>query len=217
MAKIELLHVLGILLLVLCLISDLNTSFAESCQFEKTNMDLAKTIAVRSRQMGMDAIKKKWLELKNMENSKSDNGIEFTTQEFGQNALRVFVSHSMGKSLLKSYIAGARRYGAILVFKGLPNGSWRELSDLIYEITEGERAAIELDDIAFSKYGIVSVPSFIFSKEEDVFDLDRDDSNISDSSYDKIVGNIGIRRALEEIAASGDLSDDANRILGRLQ
>jgi hypothetical protein len=51
------------------------------------------------------------------------------------------------------------------------------------------------------------VPSFVLNTEEDVFNQSKL------LKFDKISGNIGIRRALETIEEQGELSDIAGLIL----
>lgn len=124
-------------------------------------------------------------------------------------SLKVFVSKSMGKNLLKIYAAEAAKYDAILVFNGLPNGSWLELSLLIQEIVDGREVAIQIDDEAFKTYGITSVPSFVLVDEDKdlVAELAALEESTRAVKYDKVSGNIGIRRALEIMAAEGELAE----------
>ena len=224
MAKNQLLFFLMLLLAFNC-----NALAKERFEFKKEDMDFAKDLARKSRQVGMSAIKGKWLEFKQIQLNKRLTGNfdlearqELNIDEVPNNlTLRVFVSSSMGNELLKHYVQQAKRYGAILVFNGLPDGSWLKLSDLIYEITGGESKAIaiQLDDGAFDQYQIVSVPSFVLSIEPSVFDMngvnDSDTKNIE--KFDKVIGNTGIRRALEEIAAKGDLADEAIQLLDEVR
>jgi len=212
--------------LILALVFSTNTNAENSFEFKKEDMDFAKDLARRSRQMGMSAIKEKWLELQQMQ---SNSPIAFEEGDFNNlenplaasTTLRVFVSSSMGTELLKHYVQMAKRYKAILVFNGLPDGSWRKLSDLVYEITggEAEETALQLDDNAFKQYQILTVPSFVLSTQPSVFEMNNEnDSDAGNTEkFDKVVGNIGIRRALEEIAAKGELSDQATELLDEVR
>ena len=226
MAQEKLLSLLGLLLLLLSFCSSAigkETIRKEAFKYRAEDMEFAEDLAKRSRQIGMNGIKEKWLELQQMLQKKQlrqdqNKDKSVTDQAFStdglrtNNTLRVFVSSSMGQELLKHYVRQARRYKAILVFNGLPDGSWRKLSDLVYEITEGETASIQLDDMAFTEYSIKSVPAFVLSREESVFDADE-----GSREFDRIVGNIGIRRALEEIAAKGDLAGEASKLLDEVR
>lgn len=130
-------------------------------------------------------------------------------------SLRVFVSSTMPIETLKSYYRACAKYGGVMVFKGLPNGSFKELYKLVADITasgnkqEGkEEAAMQIDDEVFTKFEITHVPAIVISKESDC--LFNQSCHVM---FDKVSGNIGIKRALEEFAGSGDLSAEAARIL----
>lgn len=84
---------------------------------------------------------------------------------------QIFVSHSMSKNLLQAYAKATKKCEAVLVFNGLPAGSWQELSRLLTEISgdDPELVAMQIDDQAFVQYGIMLVPSFVLSREEEVF------------------------------------------------
>jgi hypothetical protein len=56
------------------------------------------------------------------------------------------------------------------------------------------------------------VPSFVLVKEKGIFEEGAVDEQ-SSASFDKVSGNIGIRRALEEMAQKGALSVLASEIL----
>lgn len=219
MAKKELLFVLNLMLLF-----SFNTKAEERFEFKKEDMEFAKELASQSRQISMSAIKEEWLKLQTMQQSKNgeNNQMGQTGLDellpgkigYSEYELKIFVSSSMGKELLKNYLSQAKRYKATLVFNGLPGGSWRKLSELVYEVTGGdeEGVSMQIDDLAFAEYGITSVPSFVLAKEKGVFE-ERGDDEFERPSFDKVTGNIGIRRALEEIVAKGELSMLAAKIL----
>ena len=219
MAKKELLFVLNLTLLF-----GFNTKAEERFEFKKKDMEFAKELASQSRQISMGAIKEEWLKLQQMQQSKKGgndqmgqtglNGLSQGRMGYSEYELKIFVSSSMGKELLKNYLNQAKRYKATLVFNGLPGGSWRKLSELVYEVTGGEEGGVsmQIDDLAFVEYGITSVPSFVLAKEKGVFE-ERGDDEFEHPSFDKVMGNIGIRRALEEMREKGELSMLAAKIL----
>ena len=219
MAKKELLFVLNLMLLF-----GFNTKAEERFEFKKEDMEFAKELAATSKQISMTAIKEEWLKLQTMQQSKNgennqmgQTGLdELLPRKMGYSEyeLKIFVSSSMGKELLKNYLSQAKRYKATLVFNGLPGGSWRKLSELVYEVTGGdeEGVSMQIDDLAFVEYGINSVPAFVLAKEKGVFE-ERGDDEFERPSFDKVTGNIGIRRALEEMREKGELSMLAAKIL----
>lgn len=128
--------------------------------------------------------------------------------------LYIFVSSSMPKTLLKGYINEAKKYGGVLVFKGLPNGSFKELIRLIGELTEEknnqqeELPSMQIDDEAFDRFNVTLVPSIVLV-EEGVYVPNKTPRII----YDKISGNVPIKYALEQFVDSGQLSKQAKEIL----
>jgi len=180
-------------------------------KFKKEDLEYAQDITKRSVQMNMPTIKKKWYDLQEMlgndvnqsrdsiESASSDNSDDLTSNI----SLRIFVSSSMSINLLKSYAKSAKRYNAVLVLQGLPDGSWLKLSDLVSEISGNNNKAIamQIDDEAFRKFGITKVPSFVLALEEDVF------SENPRVTFDKVTGSIGIKKALEIFSTDGQLAD----------
>ena len=211
-------------ILILILLFSFNSKAEERFEFKKEDMEFAKELAATSRQISMNAIKEEWLKLQQMQQDKNgandhigQTGLDELLpgkMGYSEYELKIFVSSSMGKELLKNYLNQAKRYKATLVFNGLPGGSWRKLSELVYEVTGGEEEGVsmQIDDLALKEYGINSVPSFVLAKEKGVFE-ERGDNEFEQASFDKVTGNIGIRRALEEMREKGELSMLAAKIL----
>ncbi len=203
--------------LVLLLLLGSGAKAEEKFEFSKSDLEFASSISQIARQSSMSAIKEKWQELLAMRgiseaNQKGLNvsgDTELDSASKLSSSLKVFVSSSMPKELLKNYLEQAKKYNVTLVFRGLPDGSWRKLSELIYELTDGrdEGASIQLDDIAFSKYSVTSVPTFVLVKEKDVFEAGGNADD--EGQFDKVSGNIGIKRALELMVSGGDNQDIA--------
>ena len=139
-------------------------------------------------------------------------GEQVSSRQFA--GLYVFVSSSMPKSLFKSYMEESKKYGGVLVFKGLPNGSFKELILLIRELTEEEGGeqeqlpSMQIDDEAFDKFNVTLVPSILLVGESGY--APNQTLNVI---YDKISGNVPIKYALEQFADSGHLSKQAQGIL----
>ncbi|WP_341761827.1 type-F conjugative transfer system pilin assembly protein TrbC [Candidatus Tisiphia endosymbiont of Thecophora atra] len=128
--------------------------------------------------------------------------------------LKIFISSGMPSNLLKTYHQQAVKYGGTLVFKGLPNGSFKELSKLVMSISEnGEVGSMQIDDEAFDQFGINVVPAILLVKQEGY--LDGCFGKSCKVTYDKITGSIGIKAALEKFVINGDLSQEAQELLQR--
>jgi type-F conjugative transfer system pilin assembly protein TrbC len=128
--------------------------------------------------------------------------------------LLIFVSTSMPMSLLRNYYKEASIYGGTIVFNGLPNGSFKELSQLVLDMQEPNNTKSNhtvgsiIDDESFQKFGIQNVPSFVLYKEEECFE-----ETSCKITYDKVIGNIGIKAALEGFADNGEMHRDAAKLL----
>lgn len=124
--------------------------------------------------------------------------------------LYVFVSSSMPKPLLQSYLREASKYGGVLVFKGLPGGSFKELTKLVLELTSEQdkrqelASSMQIDDEAYERFEIVSVPTIVLSQTDDY-----DPTKPAMIKFDKMVGNVGVKYALTEFAKSGELTKQA--------
>lgn len=108
----------------------------------------------------------------------------------------IFISLSMPKSLLEAYDKLAKQIGAKLVMRGFKNNSFKETVQFTKEM------AIQVDPVSFKKFGITYVPSFVLS---------------NNNQFDKLVGNVSIKYALEEFEARGDLKAKAKEYLVRLK
>jgi type-F conjugative transfer system pilin assembly protein TrbC len=131
--------------------------------------------------------------------------------------LQIFVSSSMSKELLRSYHRAAMRYGGSLVFNGLPEASFKGLSKLVLSIAKpDELGAMEIDDEAFKRFSVTTVPTIVLSKEEGL--AQGTDCILEENckiTFDRVSGSIGVRVALENFAESGDLSQEAQKLLQR--
>jgi len=125
-------------------------------------------------------------------------------------SLQIFVSHSMPISLLKSYAKEATKYNGVLVFRGLPAGSFHKLSNLVSDISgdNAEGIAMQIDDEAFKAFNIKIVPTIVLSRSASIFS-----EQVKGGAFDKIGGNVTIKYALEFFAKEGDLKENARELL----
>jgi len=191
---------LKLILITLTLIT--NNLLTGTAYAEQSDTDWANSIAQRDHKMVME----------NFKNSMQDQGFDGDLRDSvlkPRPALQIFVSSSMSKQLLKAYAKEASRYNGALVFRGLPSGSFRELTDLVMEISDDNYpAAMQIDDEAFSNFNIQNMPAIVLSKHAAMFS----DQSLP-NKFDKVAGNITIKAALEIFARDGDLSLQAKELL----
>lgn len=146
----------------------------------------------------------------------SNPNLPNTTLTKQESELYVFVSTSMPKPLLKAYAQEAKKYGGVLVFKGLPNGSFKELAVLVSELTidpagtkdTNNSPGLQIDDEAFDRFEVSAVPTIILSTTSEY-----QPHQTTQVIYDKITGNVGIKYALEQFSSSGTLAKEATERL----
>lgn len=123
-------------------------------------------------------------------------------------ALQIFVSSSMPKPLLKNYALEAKKYGGVLVFRGLPDGSVHKLTEFLMDIVTEESSAMQIDDESFAAFEITNVPTIVLSKPETIFSKEE-----IEAKFDKVTGNITIKAALELFVGSGDMKLNVQKLL----
>ena len=177
-----------------------------------------KGIMEKSREIVMSAIAEKYRELlmlRQQQDGLAEHNSLTDLDEQGRNyrassTLKVFVSSSMSTELLKTYVKEAKRYGAVLVFNGLPGNSWVKLNKTVMEMVEDqERVGIQIDPEEFDRFNIKTVPAFVLIKEADLITGTSEELVEDKIIYDKVTGNIGIETALRLFAEKGELGLEA--------
>ena len=183
-----------------------------------------KDLSDSSINMVFQNLKENFAKQEELEREKSNlnTNISYQEQEIIRrpSGLYIFVSTSMSKQLLRTYANEAGKYGGVLVLKGLPNNSFKELSKLVTELVDtkdqnqrkdleiSQNSNFQIDDEAFDKFNITSVPTIILSREDKYFP-NQNEKVI----YDKIIGNVGIKYALRQFSETGELQKEASEIL----
>lgn len=122
----------------------------------------------------------------------------------------IFTSFSIGEKNLESLIKLASEYNGAVILRGFKNGSVQDTAAFISNISSAKEGVL-IDPNLFKEYQITKVPTFILTKPcEGVID----GSNCK-VIYDKLVGNVSPRYALERFAARGELLADAKERMGR--
>jgi len=179
------------------------------------DLNFATELQKSSTAMVWQNLKEIFVQATQLETSSNPN-LPNTTLTKQESELYVFVSTSMPKPLLKAYAQEAKKYGGVLVFKGLPNGSFKELAVLVGELNTGSIDAVsdtslpgmQIDDEAFDRFEVSAVPTIILSTTSEY-----QPHQTTQVIYDKITGNVGIKYALEQFSSSGTLAKEATERL----
>ena len=170
---------------------------------DQTNMEWAQSLAADNQQIFTDNLKEM------MEMPRFDKDLKAEALK-PRPRLQIFVSSSMPIGLLKSYAREAIRYNGVLVFRGLPEGSFYRLAKLVSDISgnNAEGIAMQIDDEAFKAFNVKVVPTIVLSKTASIFS-----EQVQGGAFDKIGGNVTIKYALEVFAKEGDLKENARELL----
>ena len=102
----------------------------------------------------------------------------------------IFISFSVPETVWRSLSHEAEKRGAIFVINGLPDNSFLRLANTLKTFREkGIRTQIQLHPLLFEKYHIEAVPAFVVTEGE---------------TFDKLVGNVSLDYALQQIAKQGE-------------
>ena len=206
MEEEKLLRILKLIIINLVFVSTtLNSTFAYEKESRTTNdddLDWAKGVAASHQTQSMKHLQE-MMQTEGFDQNLRDSVLK------PRPVLQIFVSNSMPRQLLKAYAREASRYDGVLVFRGLPQGSFRRITDLVMDISDkNQPCAMQIDDEAFTGFGIRSVPAIVLSKPVSMFDEQK-----GADKFDKVYGNITIKAALELFSASGDLATNAKGLL----
>jgi len=107
--------------------------------------------------------------------------------------LYVFMSFSLEDQLWVQFSQELERVGGVFVVRGLPQNSFKELANRIFDLQKkGVNAPIQIHPILFRECDVLLVPTIA------VVDGNR---------YDKISGNLSIKHALEKMSAHGETNE----------
>ena len=216
MAQKKLLFMVAVVIFILFLVNTNAEAKAELLveHVAEKDKNYFKDIAHESQAIVMSTIAEKYRELlmlRQQQDGLAEHNSLTDLDEQGRNyrdssTLKVFVSSSMGKELLKTYVKEARSYGGVLVFNGLPDNSWVKLNNMIMEIVEDqEGVGIQIDPEEFDRFNIKTVPAFVLIKEADWITGTSEEMVEDRVIYDKVTGNIGTEAALRLFAEQGEL------------
>ena len=105
-------------------------------------------------------------------------------------ALYVFMSFSLEDNLWVQFSKELEKIGGIFVLRGLPQNSFKELANRIFELQQkGVNAPIQIHPNLFPEYDVQLVPTIAV---------------VEGRQYDKISGNLSIKCALERMSIVGE-------------
>lgn len=160
---------------------DQGKQFAETYQRNLTEEFQEKKKLLRKELSSLHFSKNKDLEKTVKEKCKVSPHLESTPQT----NLYVFVSFSLPEETWLDLSNNVQKVGGILVLRGLPENSFKELSSKIYSLRQkGMQATVQIDPELFIKYEVDKVPCFV---------------TLDENNFNKLSGNVSLFFALEKM------------------
>jgi len=132
--------------------------------------------------------------------------------------LLVFVSLSMPEGALRKLIEQAERTRAVLVLRGLKDGSMVKTAVAVRQLLGERKAALQIDPQGFDRFGVNQVPTFVLLRDGTQAQRCADASCVPASSYATLAGDVTIEYALEWIEThSSSAQREAKVLLQRLR
>jgi conjugal transfer pilus assembly protein TrbC len=132
--------------------------------------------------------------------------------------LLVFVSLSMPDGALRKLVEQAERTRAVLVLRGLKDGSMVKTAAAVRRLLGERKAALQIDPQGFDRFGVNQVPTFVLLRDGTQAQRCADASCVPASSYATLAGDVTIEYALEWIEAhSSGAQREAKVLLQRLR
>ena len=132
--------------------------------------------------------------------------------------LLVFVSLSMPEGALRKLIEQAERTRAVLVLRGLKDGSMVKTAVAVRQLLGKRKAALQIDPQGFDRFGVNQVPTFVLLRDGTQAQRCADASCVPTSSYSTLAGDVTIEYALEWIGThSSSAQREAKVLLQRLR
>ncbi|WP_377705312.1 type-F conjugative transfer system pilin assembly protein TrbC [Pseudoduganella sp. UC29_71] len=132
--------------------------------------------------------------------------------------LSVFISLSMPEGTLRRLAADAPRAGAVLVLRGLLDGSMTKTAARIRQLTGGGQAVVQIDPKAFARFGISHVPAVVLAREAAAATACQENGCAAPNGYVSVAGDVTLGYALDHVARSAPaFALEARRLRARLE
>jgi conjugal transfer pilus assembly protein TrbC len=132
--------------------------------------------------------------------------------------LIVFISLAMPDGALRRLVADGARSGAVLVLRGLEDGSIRKTVAHISKLAGGRMGTIQIDPQAFARYGVQQVPVVVLAREEGTASGCRQTGCVPASSFVSVAGDVSLVYALNHMASGApQFRADAARLRAMLE
>ena len=113
--------------------------------------------------------------------------------------LMVFVSFSMPQPSLARLVEQAESSGAVLVLRGLDQGSMLATAKRIKALIGQRRVQFQIDPQSFERYGVRAVPTFVLTSSSTLATPCSGAQCFANAQFASVSGDVSIAYALEQI------------------
>jgi type-F conjugative transfer system pilin assembly protein TrbC len=113
--------------------------------------------------------------------------------------IAIFVSFSMPRESLKSWIAQARTINAPIYIRGLINNSFKETTKAVFELVKEQPGGLLVDPTKFKRYSIAQVPTVVIVKQEIMQEAGKETFVADKNTFDVIYGDVTLDYALTKL------------------
>ena len=132
-------------------------------------------------------------------------------------ALLVFISLAMPRPSLQRLVEQAARARATLILRGLVRGSLRETAADVAALIGGHEVAVQIDPLAFDRYAVQRVPTFVLAREERTAASCAGNRCAASEAHVRVMGDVSLDYALEAMQRQAPaFAREAAGFLGRL-
>jgi conjugal transfer pilus assembly protein TrbC len=117
-----------------------------------------------------------------------------------QPTLLIFVTLGMPEPTLRLLIDQAARASAVLVLRGLQNGSIRQTTARVQQLIGGTSMQFQIDPQAFDRFGVHTAPTFVVVKPGAQISTCSAETCVAPDAFASIAGDVSVAYALATIA-----------------
>lgn len=112
----------------------------------------------------------------------------------------IFVSFSMPEPTLQRLVDQAARAGAMLVLRGLVNGSIKDTVTRMQALIGSRRVSVQIDPEAFDRHGITRTPTFVLVMDGAGTEACRSRACGSSQQFVKVAGDVTLNYAMQYLS-----------------
>lgn len=133
-------------------------------------------------------------------------------------ALFIFVSFSIPEATLQRLVDQAERAAATLVLRGPTQSSIKKTVIRVQQLIGKRRVAFQIDPLAFERYGVATVPSFVLVKAGQKAGSCNEAACVPSGGYVAVSGDVSVDYALDYIDRQApSFGDEVTYFMRRLR